>query len=57
MLTQRRTDQVVRSAVIAIGEGQLFSLTTEMLKIERKTFKQSSGCQPGCFISSSIAAD
>jgi len=29
------------SAVINIGEGQEFSLTPEMLKIERKTFKQS----------------
>jgi len=43
--------------VIAVGEGQEFSLTPEMLKVERKTFKQSSGCQLGRFISRLIAVD
>ena len=40
--------------MITGGEGQEFSLTPEMLKIERKTFKQSGEWQLGRFISGFI---
>ncbi|KAF9788483.1 hypothetical protein BJ322DRAFT_1106474 [Thelephora terrestris] len=40
-LLKLKGELVQGSAVITVGEGQQFSLTAEMLKIERKTFKQS----------------